>query len=94
MLKLADNFAAFNERLKYAHYRPSVPVNINPGSWWKYAFNVVSDRMKRARYWTPIFLPSFACGQASLCCGINIALGNLLLLFAVQASLVLECCSY
>ncbi|KMT11750.1 hypothetical protein BVRB_5g105600 [Beta vulgaris subsp. vulgaris] len=48
MLKLADNFAAFNERLKYAHYRPNVPVNINPGSWWKYAFNVVSDRMKRA----------------------------------------------
>lgn len=47
MLKLADNFAAFNERLKYAHYRPNVPVNINPGSWWKYAFNVVSDRIDR-----------------------------------------------
>ncbi|GKU95670.1 hypothetical protein SLEP1_g9001 [Rubroshorea leprosula] len=48
VLKLADNFAAFNQRLKYAHYRPSVSVKSDPRSWWKYAYRVVSDQMKKA----------------------------------------------
>ncbi|BFG31191.1 hypothetical protein CerSpe_174650 [Prunus speciosa] len=47
-LKLADNFAAFNQRLKYAHYRPHVSVKSDPRSWWKYAYRVVSDQMKKA----------------------------------------------
>lgn len=51
MLKLADNFAAFNQRLKYAHYRPTVSVKSDPRSWWKYACNVVTDQIKKARYW-------------------------------------------
>lgn len=50
MLKLADNFAAFNQRLKYAHYRPLVSVKHDPKAWWKYAFKVVSDQTKKARY--------------------------------------------
>ncbi|KAK9927790.1 hypothetical protein M0R45_024956 [Rubus argutus] len=48
VLKLADNFAAFNQRLKYAHYRPHVSVKSDPRSWWKYAYRVVSDQMKKA----------------------------------------------
>ncbi|EOA17894.1 hypothetical protein CARUB_v10006303mg [Capsella rubella] len=48
VMKLADNFAAFNQRLKYAHYRPSVPVKINAKSWWKYAYRVVSEQIKIA----------------------------------------------
>ncbi|KAH7549714.1 hypothetical protein JRO89_XS13G0070800 [Xanthoceras sorbifolium] len=48
ILKLADNFAAFNQRLKYAHYRPLVSVKSDPRSWWKYAFRTVSDQMKKA----------------------------------------------
>lgn len=50
ILKLADNFSAFNQRLKYAHYRPPVSVKSDPRSWWKYAFKAVSDQMKKARY--------------------------------------------
>ena len=50
IMKLADNFAAFNQRLKYAHYRPLVPVKVDPKSWWKYAYRAVSDQMKKARY--------------------------------------------
>lgn len=49
-MKLADNFAAFNQRLKYAHYRPSVPVKIDAKSWWQYAYRVVSEQIKIARY--------------------------------------------
>lgn len=49
ILKMADNFAAFNQRLKYAHYRPTVPVEADPKSWWKYAYKVVTDEMKKAR---------------------------------------------
>ncbi|KAJ4951540.1 hypothetical protein NE237_028372 [Protea cynaroides] len=48
ILKLADNFAAFNQRLRYAHYRPLVPVKSDPRSWWKYACKAVSDQMKKA----------------------------------------------
>ncbi|KAM5573225.1 hypothetical protein ABKV19_012985 [Rosa sericea] len=48
VLKLADNFAAFNQRLKYAHYRPHVSVKSDPRSWWKFAYRVVSDQMKKA----------------------------------------------
>ncbi|XP_071692229.1 uncharacterized protein [Rutidosis leptorrhynchoides] len=48
VLKLADNFSAFNQRLKYAHFRPLVPVTSDPRSWWKYAYKVVSDQMKKA----------------------------------------------
>ncbi|XP_068305501.1 uncharacterized protein [Pyrus communis] len=47
-LKLADNIAAFNQRLKYAHYRPHVSVKSDPRSWWKYAYRVVADQMKKA----------------------------------------------
>ncbi|GMN73596.1 hypothetical protein TIFTF001_054327, partial [Ficus carica] len=46
ILKLADNFAAFNQRLKYAHFRPHVPVKSDPRSWWKYAYKAVSDEVK------------------------------------------------
>ncbi|XP_073111690.1 uncharacterized protein [Elaeis guineensis] len=48
ILKMADNFAAFNQRLKYAHYRPTVSVKADPKSWWKYAYKVVTDEMKKA----------------------------------------------
>ncbi|KAK7307747.1 hypothetical protein VNO77_41077 [Canavalia gladiata] len=48
IIKLADNFAAFNQRLKYAHYRPRVPVKANSRYWWKYAYRAVSDQMKKA----------------------------------------------
>ena len=50
ILKLADNFTAFNQRLKYAHYRPPVSLKSDPMSWWKYAYKAVSDQMKKARY--------------------------------------------
>lgn len=50
LLKLADNFAAFNQRLKYAHYRPLVSVKSDPRSWWRYACKVISEQMKKARY--------------------------------------------
>ncbi|MCH82531.1 vacuolar sorting protein, partial [Trifolium medium] len=49
MMKLADNFATFNQRLKYAHFRPLVPVKADSRSWWKYAYRAVSDQMKKAR---------------------------------------------
>ncbi|KAL8053513.1 hypothetical protein ABFS82_05G077000 [Erythranthe guttata] len=48
LLKLADNFTAFNQRLKYAHYRPRVSVKTDPKSWWKYAGRAISDQMKKA----------------------------------------------
>ncbi|KAK6251014.1 hypothetical protein SCA6_005019 [Theobroma cacao] len=48
VLKLADNFTAFNQRLKYAHYRPTVSLKSDPRSWWKYAYKAVSDQMKKA----------------------------------------------
>ncbi|XP_068635813.1 uncharacterized protein [Aristolochia californica] len=48
IMKLADNFAAFNQRLKYAHYRPLVSVKSDPRRWWQYAYKAVSDQMKRA----------------------------------------------
>ncbi|TYI15495.1 hypothetical protein ES332_A08G190100v1 [Gossypium tomentosum] len=48
ILKLADNFTAFNQRLKYAHYRPTVSLKSDPRSWWKYAYKAVSDQMKKA----------------------------------------------
>lgn len=48
VMKLADNFSAFNQRLKYAHYRPSVSVKSDARSWWNYAFRVVSEQIKIA----------------------------------------------
>ncbi|XP_020216899.1 vacuolar protein sorting-associated protein 13A [Cajanus cajan] len=50
IMKLADNFAAFNQRLKYAHYRPLVPVKTDSRSWWKYAYRAVSDQIKKASF--------------------------------------------
>lgn len=50
ILKMADNFSSFNQRLRYAHYRPSLPVKSDPRSWWKYAYKVVTHEMKKARY--------------------------------------------
>lgn len=47
ILKLADNFAAFNQRLKYAHFRPHVSVKSDPRAWWKYAYRAVSDQVKQ-----------------------------------------------
>ncbi|KAK8950501.1 hypothetical protein KSP40_PGU008211 [Platanthera guangdongensis] len=48
ILKLGDNFAAFNQRLKYAHYRPQVSVKSDPKAWWRYAYKVVTDESKKA----------------------------------------------
>jgi vacuolar protein sorting-associated protein 13A/C len=48
VLKMADNFSSFNQRLKYAHYRPSLPVKSDPRSWWKYAYKVVVHETKKA----------------------------------------------
>ncbi|PNT67930.1 hypothetical protein BRADI_3g33740v3 [Brachypodium distachyon] len=48
ILKMADNFSSFNQRLRYAHYRPSLPVKSDPKSWWKYAYKVVTHEMKKA----------------------------------------------
>ncbi|XP_031385571.1 uncharacterized protein LOC116199374 isoform X2 [Punica granatum] len=47
VLKLADNFAAFNQRLKYAHYRPQVSVKSSPRTWWKYAYLAISDQIEK-----------------------------------------------
>lgn len=55
LLKLAENFAAFNQRLNYAHLRPHVPVKSDPRSWWKYAYQVLSVQIKKARYLTSFF---------------------------------------
>ncbi|KAL6642664.1 hypothetical protein ACP70R_020845 [Stipagrostis hirtigluma subsp. patula] len=48
ILKMADNFSSFNQRLRYAHLRPSVPVRSDPRAWWKYAYKVVTQQMKKA----------------------------------------------
>jgi vacuolar protein sorting-associated protein 13A/C len=48
ILKMADNFSSFNQRLRYAHYRPSLPVKSDPKSWWKYAYKVVTHETKKA----------------------------------------------
>jgi hypothetical protein len=47
---MADNFSTFNQRLRYAHLRPSLPVKSDPRAWWKYAYKVVTQEMKKARY--------------------------------------------
>uniref|UniRef100_A0A7N0VMH0 PH domain-containing protein n=1 Tax=Kalanchoe fedtschenkoi TaxID=63787 RepID=A0A7N0VMH0_KALFE len=47
ILKLADNFATFNQRLKYAHFRPPVSVKSNPSLWWQYAYQAISDQTKK-----------------------------------------------
>ncbi|XP_062119153.1 intermembrane lipid transfer protein VPS13-like [Humulus lupulus] len=49
MLKLADNFSAFNQRLKYAHFRPHVSMKSDPRSWWKYAYRAISKKVKKGR---------------------------------------------
>ncbi|CAN4127752.1 unnamed protein product [Withania somnifera] len=48
LLKLAENFAAFNKRLNYAHLRPHVSVKSDPRSWWKYAYQALSVQIKKA----------------------------------------------
>ncbi|XP_015084887.1 uncharacterized protein LOC107028368 [Solanum pennellii] len=48
LLKLAENFAAFNQRLNYAHLRPHVSVKSDPRSWWKYANQALSVQIKKA----------------------------------------------
>lgn len=50
ILKMADNFSSFNQRLRYAHLRPSLPVKSDPRAWWKYAYKVVTQEMKKSRY--------------------------------------------
>ncbi|XP_031125724.1 uncharacterized protein LOC116028070 isoform X1 [Ipomoea triloba] len=47
IIKLAENFSGFNQRLKYAHFRPPVMVKSNPRAWWKYAYKAVSDQIKK-----------------------------------------------
>ncbi|ERN15489.1 uncharacterized protein LOC18443778 [Amborella trichopoda] len=57
ILKLAENFATFNQRLTYSHYRPNVGVRSNPRLWWKYAYKVISDQIKKASgrlYWEQV----------------------------------------
>ncbi|KMZ62918.1 hypothetical protein ZOSMA_43G00990 [Zostera marina] len=59
-LMLADNFSFFNQRLKYVHHRPHTSIKLDPVSWWKYAYRVVIDEMKKARQgriWTKHCLP-------------------------------------
>lgn len=56
ILKMADNFSSFNQWLRYAHYRPSLPVKSDPRSWWKYAYKVGTHEMKKARYVDSIHL--------------------------------------
>ncbi|CAD6212089.1 unnamed protein product [Miscanthus lutarioriparius] len=48
MLKMADNLSTFNQRLRYAHLRPSLPVKSDPRAWWKYAYKVMTQEMKKA----------------------------------------------
>lgn len=60
LLKFADNFAAFNRRLKHAHFRPFVSVKSNPRAWWKYAYKAVSEELKKARYLTSLFSFTFS----------------------------------
>lgn len=50
ILKMADNFSSFNQRLRYAHLRPSLPVKSDPRAWWKYAYKVVTHEIKKSRY--------------------------------------------
>ncbi|KAF8689392.1 hypothetical protein HU200_041935 [Digitaria exilis] len=49
ILKMADNFSSFNQRLRYAHLRPSLPVKSDPRAWWKYAYRVVTQEIKKSR---------------------------------------------
>ncbi|XP_078437793.1 pleckstrin homology (PH) domain-containing protein isoform X2 [Wolffia australiana] len=49
ILRLSDNFTAFNQRLKYAHYRPHDSISSDPRSWWKYAFKVVAEEANTSR---------------------------------------------
>ncbi|CAH9120085.1 unnamed protein product [Cuscuta europaea] len=48
ILKLAENFSGFNQRLQYAHFRPQFDVKSDPRSWWQYAYKAVSDQTKKA----------------------------------------------
>lgn len=48
ILKMADNFSSFNQRLRYAHLRPSLPVKSDPRAWWKYACKVVTQEIKKS----------------------------------------------
>ncbi|XP_062093781.1 uncharacterized protein LOC133799803 [Humulus lupulus] len=63
MLKLVDNFSAFNQRLKYAHFRPHVSMKSDPRSWWKYAYRVVSDQVKKGRLNQKIVLSILCLGK-------------------------------
>ncbi|KNA15635.1 hypothetical protein SOVF_096520 [Spinacia oleracea] len=78
MLKLAENVAAFNQLLKYAHFCPFFSVKSDPRSWWKYAYKAVSDQMKKARF--GIFIPfSFLFRLVALCFSSNFTFVILLL---------------
>ncbi|XP_062119488.1 uncharacterized protein LOC133833915 [Humulus lupulus] len=63
MLKLAYHFSAFNQRLKYAHFRPHVSVKSDPRSWWKYAYRAVSDQVKKGRLNQKIVLSILCLGK-------------------------------
>ncbi|RLN19158.1 hypothetical protein C2845_PM02G19660 [Panicum miliaceum] len=50
ILKMADNFSSFNQRLRYAHLRPSSPVKSDPRAWWKYSYKVVTQEIKKSSW--------------------------------------------
>jgi vacuolar protein sorting-associated protein 13A/C len=47
---MADNFSSFNQRLRYAHLRPSLPVKSDPRAWWKYSYKVVTQEIKKSSW--------------------------------------------
>lgn len=47
VLKLAENISAFRKRLQYAHYRPSSSPKVDAKSWWKYAYRVILEQLKK-----------------------------------------------
>ncbi|CAA6669754.1 unnamed protein product [Spirodela intermedia] len=48
IINLEDVTLCLSERLKYAHYRPHAPISVDPRSWWKYAYTVVTDESEKA----------------------------------------------
>lgn len=70
---MADNFSSFNQRLRYAHYRPSLPVKSDPKSWWKYAYKVLTHEMKKARYM----------GSTQHLCGFHFVCGSCVIVYHV-----------
>ncbi|KAI5072395.1 hypothetical protein GOP47_0012501 [Adiantum capillus-veneris] len=47
VLKLGENFSTLNKRIKYSQYRPSSTVKENPQAWWKYAYTVIAEQLRK-----------------------------------------------